>query len=131
MAMKTEIQQGIDGLQRQFPESKISVREDEQGGAYITLEDVVIGEKYNPVSTWIGFHIPSLYPYADIYPTFIDGSVKRRDGVPFAVPITSGYKFEDRVALQVSRRNNMQPASGFQTPTAKILKILDFLEKLT
>jgi len=56
--------------------------------------------------------------------------VTRKDEVPFVAPITHGHKFEKRVALQISRRNNIQPASGFQTITSKILKILDYLEKL-
>ena len=128
--MKPEVIKGIDGIQHQFPGTVITVRDDDQGGAYVIVEDVVIGEFYCPSTTWVGFHITALYPYADIYPIFIDGGVKRKDGVSFSAPITPRHTFEERAALQISRRNNIKPASGFQTVTSKILKILDYLEKL-
>ena len=64
------------------------------------------GADTNRLSTWLGGHIPALYPYADIYPLFIADNVGRVDGVAFEPPVTSGAQFLDRLALQVSRRNN-------------------------
>lgn len=127
--MKVEVSAAIEELKRQFSESSFTVREDGQGGAYVLMEPVSIGQRYRPTNTWVGFQIPAQYPYADIYPVFIGGEITRSDGVAFAVPVTPGHRFEGRVAIQVSRRNGAAQ-NGLQKATAKILKIVDFLEKL-
>jgi hypothetical protein len=127
--MKVEVSQAIEELKRQFATSSPTVREDGQGGAYVVMEPVALGPKYRPETTWIGFQIPAQYPYADIYPVFIGGNVVRADGVAFVVPVTAGHHFEGRAAIQISRRNSAAQ-SGLQKAPAKILKVLDFLEKL-
>lgn len=127
--MKVEVSSAIDELRRQFPDSSVTEREDGQGGAYVTIDAVVLGHRYLPSSSWMGFQIPAQYPYADIYPVFVDASVARADGIPFVPPVTPGHTFEGRPALQVSRRNGAVQ-SGLQTARAKVLKVLDFLEKL-
>lgn len=127
--MKIEVTSGIEELKRQFSESTFTVREDGQGGAHVVMEPVALGPKFRPDSTWLGFHIPPQYPYADIYPVFIGANVARANGLPFAVPVTPGHTFEGRPAIQVSRRNSAAQ-SGLQKVGAKILKVLDFLEKL-
>lgn len=127
--MKVEVSAGIEELKRQFSTSSFAVREDGQGGAYVVMEPVTLGLKYRPAATWVGFQIPAQYPYADIYPVFIGGDVVRSDGVAFVAPVVSGHHFEGRLAIQVSRRNSAAQ-SGLQKVPAKILKVLDFLEKL-
>jgi hypothetical protein len=93
------------------------------------MEPVSLGPKFRPTSTWMGFQIPAQYPYADIYPVFIGADVARTDGIGFAAPVTPGHHFEGRPAIQVSRRNSAAQ-SGLQRVSTKILKVLDFLEKL-
>ena len=93
------------------------------------VEDVAIGDRYQPSSTWIGGHLPPLYPYADIYPLFIGDNVRRVDGVAFTAPVTPGARFFDRAALQISRRNN-HTQNYPQTAVAKFVKVLHFLEEL-
>lgn len=127
--MKVEVSAGIEELKRQFSSSSFTVREDEQGGAYVVIEPVMLGPKYRPATTWVGFQIPAQYPYADIYPVFIGGDVARADGTGFVAPVTPGNHFEGRPAIQVSRRNSAAQ-SGTQKASAKILKVLDFLESL-
>ena len=127
--MKTEVAAGIEELKRQFPDATITSREDGQGGAFVVMEPIELGRKYSPSRTWVGLHIPAQYPYADIYPVFIGAEVVRADGVPFQVPITLGHGFEGRPAIQVSRRNTTAQ-NGAQRVPSKILKVLDYLEKL-
>ena len=67
--------------------------------------------------------------FRSIYPVFIGSEITRVDGVPFAAPVTAGHNFEGRAAIQISRRNGTAEA-GLQKATAKILKIIDFMEKL-
>ena len=127
--MKVEVSAGIEELKRQFNASSFTVREDEQGGAHVVMEPITLGPKYRPADTWVGFHIPAQYPYADIYPVFIGGNVVRADGTPFSAPVTPGHNFEGRPAIQISRRNTAAQ-SGMQKVGAKILKVLTFLENL-
>ena len=127
--MKVEVSSGIEELKRQFNGSSFTIREDGQGGAYVVMEPITLGSKYRPADTWVGFHIPAQYPYADIYPVFIGGNVVRVDGTPFSAPVTQGHNFEGRPAIQVSRRNTAAQ-SGMQKVGAKILKVLTFLENL-
>lgn len=127
--MKTEVANGIEELKKQFDPSPLIVREDGQGGAYVIIESVSLGLLYQPSSIWFGFHMPAQYPYADIYPIFIGDAVTRKDGVAFAAPVTRGHQFEGRPAIQVSRRNTAAQ-NGLQKATVKILKVLDFLERL-
>lgn len=126
--MKTEVSQAIEELKKQFPAATLTAREDGQGGAHVVLAPVEIGPQFAPATTWVGFHIPPQYPYADIYPIFIGAEVCRADGAPFVAPITRGAAFEGRPALQISRRNGAAQTQ-LQKATAKILKVLYFLEQ--
>lgn len=126
--MKVEVSTAIDELKRQFSSSSVTVREDEQGGAYVVMNPVELGAKFEPTSTWIGFQITAQYPYADIYPVFIGAEIKRADGVSFQAPLTPGHSFEGRGAIQISRRS-AAAQSGSQRAVAKILKVLAFLER--
>jgi hypothetical protein len=127
--MKVEVSKGIEELKRQFSSSTFTLAEDNQGGAYVTIENVSLGPRYRPEHTWLGFQIPAQYPYADIYPAFVGAEINRVDGVPFSPPVTRGHHFQGRPAIQVSRRNGAAQ-NGSQKVTTKILKILDFLERL-
>ncbi len=127
--MKVEVSTAIEELKRQFGSSSLTVREDSQGGAYVLMEPVEFSAKFRPAATWVGFQIPAQYPYADIYPVFMGADVQRADGVAFQPPVTAGHHFEGRGAIQISRRS-AAAQSGSQKAVAKVLKVLDFLEKL-
>jgi hypothetical protein len=127
--MRTEVSTAIEELGRQFDRASLSVREDDKGGAYVIIEPVTLGSRYRPESTWMGFHIPAQYPYADIYPVFIGAECCRADGRAFVAPITPGHQFEGRAAIQVSRRSPAAVISS-QNAIGKVLKIIRFLETL-
>ena len=127
--MKSHVANALQELSSAFPSCSVRRREDGKGGAYVILEDVLIGPKYAPASTWLGGHITALYPYADIYPLFIDAGVRRLDGIAFEAPITPNANFEQRPALQVSRRNN-HTQNYPQTAVSKFLKVQQFLVDL-
>ena len=126
--MKQDVVSAIEELKHAFPSSEILSLEDGNGGAYVVIEDVDIGDQYQPSSTWLGGHITALYPYADIYPHFIGDNVSRVDGVPFDAPITAGAQFFGKPALQVSRRNN-QTQNFPQTAVSKFVKVLHFIKE--
>ena len=125
--MKPVVAKAIEELQSAFQPSPVTVREDGCGGAYVIVENIEIGELFVPATSWMGGHISELYPYADIYPMFIDAGVRHVDGREFHAPITPGHQFESRPAIQVSRRNNQCPNLS-QPAVAKFIKILDYLK---
>jgi hypothetical protein len=127
--MKVEVAVAIEELGRQFAGSSLGVREDGQGGAFVVMDRVSLGPRFRPDSSWVGFQIPAQYPYADIYPIFIAEDVSRVDGVAFVAPVTRGHTFEGRPAIQISRRNGAAQ-SEMQKATAKLLKVLNYLENL-
>ena len=127
--MKQDVSKAIEELKHAFPSSVVHSREDGEGGAYVIVEDVDIGCRYQPSSTWLGGHIAALYPYADIYPLFMADNVRRVDGVSFKRPVTPGVQFLERPALQISRRNNHTQHFP-QTAVAKFVKVVHFLEQL-
>lgn len=127
--MRTEVSTAIEEIKRQFSAATVTVREDGQGGAYVVIEPISIGLRFSPSTTWIGFHITPQYPYADIYPIFMGAEVLRVDGAAHVAPIMVGPQFEGRPALQISRRNGVAQTQ-LQKATAKILKVLYFLEHL-
>lgn len=128
--MKVEVSNAIEELRRQFDPATLTVRDDGQGGGYVVIEPCELGPRFQPSATWVGFHIPAQYPYADIYPVFIGADVRRADAVPFQAPVTPGHQFEGRAAIQISRRN-AAAQTGSQKATAKILKVLDYLGRLS
>lgn len=125
--MKQDVANAIEELKKAFPSSVVTISEDGQGGAYVFVESVDLGERFDPSTTWMGGHITALYPYADIYPLFIDANVRRVDGKRFEGPISVGHTFDGRTAIQISRRNNRVQNSP-QTAVAKFLKVIDFME---
>ena len=127
--MKQDVTNAIDELRRGFPAASVWSEPDSEGGAYVIVEDVDIGSRYTPTSTWLGGHVTALYPYADIYPLFMDASVRRVDGVEFVPPVTLGHEFAGRPAIQISRANN-QTQNFPQAALAKFVKVIHFLEHL-
>jgi hypothetical protein len=127
--MKSDVATAIEELKKQFPSASFTVTEDGQGGARVIMEPISIGSRFEPTSTWVGFHIPPTYPYADLYPMFIGAEVQRAGGAALQPPLTRGPQFQGRPAIQISRRNGTAQTS-LQKATSKVLKVLDFLEHL-
>lgn len=127
--MKVEVSTAIDELRRQFGGATVASTEDGQGGAHVVIDPIDLGPRFAPSITWLGFQIPAQYPYADVYPVFMGGDVSRTDRVPFVAPVTVGHTFQGRPAIQISRRS-AAAQTGSQTVSAKLLKVLDFLQKL-
>lgn len=127
--MNQEVAKAIAELRKAFEPSEITVSEDAEGGAYVIVETVTIGNRHQPPQTWLGGHIPALYPAADIYPVFMGADVRLASGAEYQAPVTRGHSFQGRPAIQISRRNN-QIHLASQTAVAKFTKILHFLDTL-
>lgn len=125
MALKEEVAEAIAEIEATFPDSKVDVREEDQGGAFVVVDPVDPGAKYEQRETWIGFQITFQYPFADVYPHFVRGDLRRTDGAGL-VEGMSPAQWEQRAAIQVSRRSNhLDPATD--TAAIKLLKVLEWL----
>lgn len=128
--MKPEVKKALTEIEAEYSEAQVAVREDGEGGAYVVVEEVDIGPLYRPSKSWIGFRITFQYPYADVYPHYVRGDLSRVDGRGLGEDMSPNTSFEDRVAVQISRRSNqLDPAT--QTALIKLKKVLAWLRSHT
>lgn len=125
--MNVEVEQAIEETRITFPGHRMEVEPDKDGGAYVIVHDLVLGERFKPSRTWCGFHITFQYPHGDVYPHFIDPSVKRADGtdIPRQDGVSGPVQWQERSALQLSRRSRRWNAA-VDTAAIKLLKVLEW-----
>lgn len=124
--MTPEVEQAIAEIRQTFPEHSVEVEPEPQGGAYIIVHNLLIGEQYTSPTSWVGFLIGFQYPHTDVYPHFIDGSLKRSDGKAYGAGFSSPTTWRERNAIQVSRRSNRWN-STVDTAATKLTKVLSWL----
>lgn len=127
MTINPEIAEAIDEIKADFPDATITVKAEADGSAWVTVDAVDLGDRWEPTQTWIGFRIADGYPYADTYPHFIDAGVHLADGEhPAGVTAGHTYSPDGRPCLQVSRRSNrLDPI--VDTASMKLVKVSHWL----
>jgi hypothetical protein len=125
MGLAASVVTAIDELEAAYPGVAVAHREDDEGGAFVIVDLVLLGPPYVQATTWVGFHIPFNYPFADIYPHFVRGDLARLDGQALGEG-TSGGTFEGRPAIQLSRRSPRRDA-GIDTAVLKLDRVLGWL----
>lgn len=124
--MTPDVERAVEEVKRAHVGHHVEVVPEPQGGAYVRVDDLEIGEQYEPSRTWIGFLIPYLYPRADCYPHFMDGAVKRSNGQPLGVSFSGPVVWQERSAIQISRRSNrLNPLTD--TAALKLAKVLEWI----
>lgn len=138
--MTPAVQKAVDAIRHQFGDEKVLVAADRDGGAYVIVEGVPVGAPFSQEENWIGFHIPSTCPYADVYPHFVDACLCRIDGAALGEGFSTGQNFPEQAALkvpgsmparsavQISRRSNRRDTTGLETPLHKLLKVHQWLK---
>ena len=122
-----EVTRALEQIQANFPECKLIIREDGEGGAYLILEDVPLGSPYQQTTIWVGFRITFQYPYSDVYPLFVRTDLSRVDGKSVLGEGLQMATYEGKPATQVSRRSNkLNPA--VDTALLKLLKVFEWLK---
>ncbi len=119
-SLKPAVAAAIDELKKQFGD-QVQVTELGDGGCRIVVEEVELGLPYSQASTWIGFTITPLYPYADIYPHFVRPDLRRIDDRPLGEGLHKDNNFYGQPAVMVSRRTR---AFGADTPNNALIKLL-------
>lgn len=135
--MKPQVARAIGELEAARIGSRVRTQSDPDGGSYVIVDDLAIGDSFDPTSSWIGFHIVWTYPDSDVYPFFADAGIRyvgtgpapnqHPDGnLPTALTRGATMPGFDLPALQISRRSNRR---NTETDSAlrKLLRVLDFL----
>jgi hypothetical protein len=126
--MKPEVEAAIQELRDAFPDSTVTSMADPEGGAYVTVDPVLLGEQYVQETSWIKFHITFQYPYSDVYPHFVVPNLQRKDEASLGEGLQPSVAFpgDGTMGTQISRRSNkLNPA--IDTAALKLAKVLYWL----
>lgn len=124
--MTPAVQAAIDEIKAAYVGHRIEVDEEPQGGAYVIVHDIDVGDRYTPSTTWIGSLITFQYPRAEVYPHFVDAALRRADGQLHSAGFSGPIEWHGRQALQVSRRSpRWDPTSD--TAGTKLAKVRDWI----
>lgn len=135
--MTDHVQARLEELRTGMAGHDVRVQEDENGGAFVIVDGIEIGEQFAPPRSWIGFHITWADEDADVYPHFIDPDVRyvgsgdapnqHPDG-NLPTSMTRGHEMPgfNIPAIQVSRRSNRRN-SDTDSPLQKLLRVIEFL----
>jgi len=126
--MKPAVELAIQEIKAAFPHHPLEVTPEKQGGAYVIVKNLPIGEQYIPTVSWVGFLISFQYPDADVYPHFINGNIKYANGSKLSQGFSGPIKWQEHPAIQVSRRlKRLNPA--VDTAAIKLTKVLSWLRR--
>src|SRR4051794_2058185 len=73
--MVEHVETSIEELRDGMVGHDVRVQADNDGGAFVIVDNIEIGEHFAPSRCWIGFHI-TWAEDADVYPHFIDANVR-------------------------------------------------------
>ena len=119
------VEKAIEQIRASLSNCPLESVPDGSGGAFVTLNNVPLGQPWAQADTWISFQITFQYPYADVYPHFVRHDIKRADGRPLGTGLGQA-QFRNQPAVQISRRSNkLNPATD--TAALKLLKVLQWL----
>lgn len=131
-AISAAVRSAIDGVCHTFDGHSVNFAADGSGGAFVVVADVTMSNLYVQDSTWLGFQISYLYPAADVYPHYVRPDLTRRGG---GAGLGAGFSpttwgFDNRAALQVSRRSNRWDPR-VDTAALKAVKVLAWINHPT
>jgi hypothetical protein len=114
-----------------YGEDKVRAVPDGQGGAWVEIAAVPLGEPYAQPTTFVICLLPFNLPAADVYPLFVRNDLSRTDGKALGDGLSSTSvnwpgDAQPRPAVQLSRRTRGN-AFALQSPLQKIEKVLDWL----
>ena len=136
--MREAVAGAIAELEDEGPGEGVRFEEDGDGGAYVVVDGIEIGNCFSPSTSWIGFHITHSYPEAAVYPHFIDAGLRyvgegeapneHPDGNLPRAMTRGDHKMPsfELAAVQVSR-SSPRRAPGTDTALKKLLRVIDFL----
>lgn len=129
--VKTTVREAFDTIVDAFPNTQISSYADGQGGLWVELAEIPLGNNYVQDTTFMVFLLPFTIPGADIYPTFVRADLTRRDGAGHGdgIAVTQLKWPAEDTPRQVSQlsRSTRGGAFTFQTAAHKVNKVINWL----
>lgn len=132
LTAKSAVIEAYEAIVAAFPEYPATAYPDGQGGLWVELSGVALGETYAQAETFVAFLLPFNLPGSDIYPMFMRPDLSRRDhaalGAGFA-PTNLQRTPSDppRSVMQISRRTRGDKFL-LQTAPQKVMKVLDWVK---
>jgi hypothetical protein len=121
--MTPEVEVAVEEIKRTWAGHRLEVEPEPQGGAYVVVHDLPIGDQYQPSTSWVGFLITFQYPRADIYPHFLTAELRRVDGHALGESFQQPIPWRGQTATQISRASrNLDPT--VDTAATKLAKVL-------
>lgn len=129
--MKEAVAAAVAAIVSRFGNDRVRTVPDGQGGAWIELVDVELGEPYEQATSFLICLLPFNLPAADVYPVFMRHDLTRSDHQPLgdgfsATALAWPGDDQSRPVVQVSRRTRGS-AFSLQTPAQKIDKVLEWV----
>ena len=129
-SMTAAVQQAIEEIRSAFPGRTVDVESDKEGGAYVKVYDLSVGDQYEPTVSWLAFRITFQYPFADVYPHYCIPCLKRKDSRELGVGFNLNNQWQtpkaSEPAILMSRRSNRLNAET-DTAAFKLAKVLDWM----
>lgn len=124
-----EVKAALKNLETAFPDSEVTHDEDGSGGAYVRVSPLSLGEGFDPVESWVAFHLTYQYPEVDVYPHYMDAGVKPKVPKGTQQPLGDGLAYvtwREKPVIQISRRTNGWNRLRHNA-TNKLHKVLEWL----
>jgi len=122
-----EVLKAIQAITASHPTSAVTHEGDGQGGAWVTVDPVYIGDEWAPSSTAITFRIDRLTPAVDVYPHYVPADLHRKDGGDLGLGIHQNQRrgLDNALAVMISRSTPDHNAQN--TPAVKLEKVLEWM----
>ena len=125
--MLPEVEEAVAEVRAAFPGNEVRATLLADGGAEVTVEDVDLGDRYEPRTTFVGFRINGSYPFSQVYPHFLRPDVRKGDGSPLPNPgMIPNQQWQGRAAIMVSRSSNRWDPNR-DTAAGKLHKVLQWV----
>jgi hypothetical protein len=123
--VSAEVAEGVRQLEMAFPD-QVSHEPDGQGGTYVTVGDIQLGDGWTEVAAPLTLHLAYNYPAAAPYPFYLPARVEPNGTWPEAL---QRVHWRDTDVLQVSLRHNSWDP-GRDTAVGSVFQVRDWLRTL-
>lgn len=125
--MTPAVEQAIAEIQATFPGHQVDVEPDSDGGAYVTVRDLPLGDQYTPSVSWVGLHVTFQYPHPALNQLFCVAGLKK-NGADVTAPFHKGEWTppSGKVAATMISRKSPGWDAAVDTAAIKLLKVLEW-----
>lgn len=125
--MLPDVEEAVAEIRAAFPANRVQAVPWAEGGAEVTVEEVDLGEQYEPQTTFVGFCIDRLYPHSDVYPHFLRPDLRKTNGAALPNPgMIPDQQWREQPAIMVSRRSTRWNPNR-DTAAGKLHKVLEWV----